>query len=155
MEEKHQRPKYFPTDVLKQAEIVFKGWEKYKDGISVSNLTIENLKVEIDEVKKAEKKLETLLAEIEKWKEELPNSKRELYELVQKVRNAARSSFGIRDPRLTELGLNPTAKRGRPPKRKAVKQLGLELSPDSKAASNKSQQSAQTNNENFPPENAS
>jgi len=125
---KKNRPKYFPADVVEQAETVLAGWKKNRRFINVNGLSPADLDSALDEVKVLEENLESLNEEISELKEKLPMTKRGLFEFVQKIRNGARAAFGLHDPRLIEFGLDPNIRRGRPPKRKVGKQLGLDLS---------------------------
>ena len=74
-----------------------------------------------------EEELGRLKKRTNRLKSELSPAKRELFEAVQKVRNGARAAFGLHDKRLADFGLNPNIRRGRPPKKKFGKQLGLGL----------------------------
>ena len=122
------RPKYFPSDVVKQAETALEGWKKNNQFVNVNGLSPADLDSALNDVKVLEENLDSLNEEIAELKEKLPITKRELFEFVQKVRNGARAAFGLHDTRLIEFGLDPNVRRGRPPKRNLGKQLGLELS---------------------------
>jgi len=130
MDEKHFKPKYFPIDLIEQAEIVLKAWVKYKDLIPLGGESPANFKSQLSKIKDLEEKVGNLQKQIDELREIIPSEKRELFEVIQKVRNSARAAFGLRDTRLAEFGLNPSARRGRPPKNKMGKQLGLELPKD-------------------------
>lgn len=127
MDEKHNKPKYFPADIIQQAEVVLKAWNKYKDLVPFTAMTPADFKSQLSKIKELEDKANDLQKKLDELREVIPGEKRELFEVLQKLRNSARAAFGLRDTRLAEFGLNPTARRGRPPKSRMGKQLGLEL----------------------------
>jgi len=122
-----KKPRYFPRDVVDQADLVLNSWKKHRNEVDVNGLSIQELETELCDVKKLDNKMFRLQREIKEMRKESLLVKRELYEKLQKVRNSARAAFGLNDVRLTQFGLKPGVKRGRPSKTKTGKQLPLEL----------------------------
>ena len=121
------KPKYFPSDVVQQADEVIRGWRKNRKTVRVNGLSPDVLESELENIREIEEELGRLKKRTNRLKSELSPAKRELFEAVQKVRNGARAAFGLHDKRLADFGLNPNIRRGRPPKKKFGKQLGLGL----------------------------
>lgn len=84
----------FPRDTLEQALTVYKGWKKYQAELHVPNFSMEEFE---DRIKSAQDGVE-MVEKIRKERSEAvsvrDDSLRGVWDLVKRVRNAAKATFG-------------------------------------------------------------
>ncbi len=128
MTAKNKRPKYFPANIVEQAKVVAGGWEKNIQDVKLNGIMPRDIRDGLRSFRELEDRMGLINKELRDLKGKYQTAGRSLFEEIQKVRNGARAAFGLHDRRLADFGLNPNVKRGRPPKKNVVKQLGLDLS---------------------------
>ena len=84
----------FPRDVLEQAIIVKRGWSKLGEKLLVPNITIDKFLKKLIETQDCVDNAEQLKIERAKAVYERNEYLNELWDLVKRIRNAAKATFG-------------------------------------------------------------
>jgi len=96
--------KSLPRDSLEQAFIVHRGWKEFKDQLDVPNFSLEDFEQKIEEVKKKIELAEKIRRERSQAVEIRNIALNDLWNLIKRVRNSAKATFGDDSKEIEMLG---------------------------------------------------
>ncbi len=98
----------FPRNTIEQARLAITAWEELRKDLEVPNLTLQEFEKEIkralDKIEEAEKLKEAKSKAISERNKSLDH----LWDLIKKVRNTAKATFGDNSGHLKNFGIKPT-----------------------------------------------